>query len=251
MIFKPRSIAEEIARLKADHNVVPVMGCELEWYVQAPQDATLIERIHQQTRYPVKAEEGPGQFEACWDETGNLEALAAAVDDFKQRLIDAAHAEGAMVTFAAKPFAGQRGSALQLHIHLEDTSGKRLFEKQGEHLSSYLLHALGGLLETLPEAMSIFAASDSAQARLQPGQDAPTTISWGGNNRTVALRLPMKRGSLCHIEHRVPAADADVRACIAAILCGVHYGLSHRCQPGPQTHGNASDAQYRLTPLIG
>lgn len=235
--------------LRERFGVIPVFACELEWYIQAPRDAAVLAGIWRESGQEVKAESGPNQFETAWEPTRDAAGLADSVEQFRRDLAAIAERHDARVNFAAKPFADQRGSALQIHIHLEDKAGKRLFEKRDGWLSDPLKFSLGGLLATLPDSMAVFASTPESRKRYVPGEDAPTTISWGGNNRTVALRLPLKSGPMCHIEHRVPAADADVAACIAAILEGVLYGLEHQCDPGPQTHGNAHDAQYDLPKL--
>lgn len=236
--------------LRTRFGAVPVFACELEWYIQAPRDAAVVAQIWREAGREVKPEKGQSQFETAWEPTRDAAGLAKAVTEFRRDMKRIAERHDARVTFAAKPFADQRGSALQIHIHLEDEAGKRLFEKRDDWLSDSLKFCLGGLLATLPDAMAIFAPTPESRKRYVPGADAPTTVSWGGNNRTVALRLPLKSGPLCHIEHRVPAADADVAACMAAILQGVLYGLEHQCDPGAQTHGNAYDAQYDLPKLV-
>jgi glutamine synthetase len=35
------------------------------------------------------------------------------------------------------------------------------------------------------------------------------------------------------VEHRVAGADANPYLVAAAVLAGIHYGISHRCEPGP------------------
>ncbi len=106
-------------------------------------------------------------------------------------------------------------------------------------MSDALKYAIGGLLTALPESMKIFAPNAESYARFAPGGNAPTTISWGANNRTVAVRLPDAPHDKKRIEHRVAGADADPHAVIAAILEGIHDGLTRHLDPGPQTYGDA------------
>lgn len=236
-------------QLREAHGAVAFWGCELEWYLEAPRDADVFAAIWQEAGRPVVPEKGPNQFETAWGPTGDAAKLIADVNRFKARLSEATKRHDATVSFAPKPFPGERGSALQIHIHLESPNGKRLFEKQGDQLSQPLRDALGGLLATLPESMAVFAPTADSKRRFIAGQDAPTTVSWGANNRTVALRLPMKSGALCHIEHRVPGADADIAACMVEVLKGVLYGLEHHPDPGPQMFGDAAAAHHELPRL--
>jgi glutamine synthetase len=95
--------------------------------------------------------------------------------------------------------------------------------------------------------MCVFAPSEASYARFVKGSNAPTTASWGANNRTVAIRLPDKPHSHKHIEHRMAGADAAPEAVIAVILAAIHDGLSRRIVPAsPQIYGDASLEMYQL-----
>tara|TARA_B100001123_G_scaffold422622_1_gene531765 strand:- start:1327 stop:1713 length:387 start_codon:yes stop_codon:yes gene_type:complete len=126
--------------------------------------------------------------------------------------------------------------------------------KQEDQLSEALQATLGGLLHMLEtSSMPIFAANDAAVSRLRSSADhVPVAACWGGNNRSVALRLPESVVPHRHIEHRVPGSDADPQEVIAAILQGVHYGLKRQPDPGPQFHGDArrSNELKRLVDLL-
>ncbi len=120
-------------------------------------------------------------------------------------------------------------------------------------------HAIAGLLATLPEAMPCFAPSDASYKRYatqyahsKAHYNAPATISWGGNNRTVAIRIPTSTHTpeMRHIEHRVAGADADPHLVIAAILVGIMHGLSEKLSLTlPKIYGNAWERQYSMPPL--
>ena len=233
--------------LRADHAVVPLWACELEWYFSPADDAkaeTVLEQLRND-EVVLRKEDGPGQHEAAWHPTKDAQILIEQVQTFRMALIETAKAEGLEVLFAAKPYPDEYGSAMQLHVHLENAGGERLYSKQ----SNALRFSLGGLLAALPESIPVFAPTDADYARFVPKQYAPTTVSWGGNNRTTALRVELRKGKHCHIEHRVPGANADVAAAIAVVLAGLLHGLKEECNPGEQVHGDASDAQYNLPKL--
>ena len=88
--------------------------------------------------------------------------------------------------------------------------------------------------------MSIFAANANAYRRYVPNIFVPTTMSWGTANRSVAVRIPRSNGAARRIEHRVSGADANPYLLLAALLAGIHYGITEKLQPGPPAHGNAS-----------
>ncbi len=154
--------------------------------------------------------------------------------------------------FSAKPFADDFGSGLHIHIHLEDENGKNLFYKDDERMSDYLAYSIGGLLKFLPDNMPIFAPNEQSYARFVAGKNAPTTISWGANNRTTALRLPDSASNNKRIEHRVAGADADVEKVVGSIIAAIDYGIKHKIQPPEQIYGDASLDMYNLQkfPLI-
>ena len=58
--------------------------------------------------------------------------------------------------------------------------------------------------------------------------------NWGYNNRNVSLRIPVSDAKNLRIEHRVAGADANPYLVVASVLAGIHHGLTHRCDPGPE-----------------
>ena len=147
--------------------------------------------------------------------------------------------------------ADQPGNGLHIHLHLEEANGARAFFKKDEQMSDALAWSLGGLLHHMRASMPIFAPTPESLLRFQQaGDHTPTTVSWGANNRSCALRLPDAAPEQKRIEHRVPCADTDPQAVIAVILQAVHDGIKNQRLPGPQTYGNASLPAYGLPSLI-
>ena len=66
---------------------------------------------------------------------------------------------------------------------------------------------------------------------MQPESFVPLTPNWGYNHRAVALRLPVSDNKDVRIEHRVAGADANPYLVVAAILAGIHYGITRQCEP--------------------
>jgi glutamine synthetase len=194
----------------------------------------------------IARERGEGQFECRMNPTYAAEAAQALVD-LKHIIHECAADHRLAADFSALPYPTKPGSGLHWHLHLENAQGQHQFLKQEERLSPPLSATLGGLLQTLFAMMPFFASQDASYARLQSGQDhVPVAASWGGNNRSAALRMPESVIPLRHIEHRVCGADADPYASAWAVLVGIHYGLARQPDPGPQMFGNAGDAKYGL-----
>ena len=75
---------------------------------------------------------------------------------------------------------------------------------------------------------------------------APINISWGGNNRTTAIRVPDSKPEFRRIELRVPSANASLEKVIAFILIGALHGLKNENLYYERIYGNAFDEQYAL-----
>src|SRR5262249_351421 len=75
--------------------------------------------------------------------------------------------------------------------------------------------------------------------RFQATSYAPIARSWGVNNRSVAVRIPTGGAETRHLEHRVAGADANPYLAIAAVLAGMHKGITEKLDPGPAIAGNA------------
>lgn len=197
----------------------------------------------------IAREEAAHQFEFRLKPTEPL-AAATQLDTLRQIVQSKAQENDFECSFAPMIENPDIINGLHLHLHLTNHQNGYLFIKQEEQMSTPLAASLGGLLFTMRALMPCFALDDAAYARLSSGRDhVPQTVSWGNNNRSVALRMPETVVPVRHIEHRVCGADAHPFAATWAILVGLHYGLTHHPEIGAQMFGNASDAQYDLPRL--
>ncbi|MBY0354928.1 MAG: hypothetical protein K2Q12_04270 [Rickettsiales bacterium] len=267
--------------LWSDFGLRAVVAAELEWYVwprltdnqhpSAPLPVDLpLDMVEEWIRVAssaigvmpesIERERGTGQWECSLPMQRDAMTLANQLTQLRVALQETFSAHGYVACFDAKPFANTYGSAMHIHIHLEDAAGENVYWKDSEQLSGPLSHSLGGLLATTRASLDVFAPTAAARTRFVAGWHAPVNASWGGNNRTVALRLPDGTGKLSghanllraipsrerRIEHRVAGADADPFCVIEAILNGIHYGLRHRVAPPAAIHGDAADSRYHL-----
>jgi glutamine synthetase len=238
------SINELLAWFSKEHGLTPVIGYELELYAS---DAEVMRDLPPNIQ--MEAEVGENQFEIKFLPSRDVVALAQAVEDIKSELKDRAHRLGARVYFEPKPFDDQPSSGLHVHLNFLDDSGANVFQKRGAEETEILLHTVGGLLATMREFMHVFAPHEQAYLRYEPSMYTPSTLSWGGNNRTTALRIPPWSSGARRIEHRVPCSDADVRAVTHAILHGAHVGIRDRITPPAKIYGNAFDIYYQAPRL--
>jgi glutamine synthetase len=91
----------------------------------------------------------------------------------------------------------------------------------------------------MAESMLLCAPNANSYRRLRPLSYAPTAPTWGHNNRTVALRIPTGAPAARRVEHRVAGADANPYLVLAAVLAGIHHGLSKELEPDAPITGNA------------
>lgn len=239
-----QSLADEFA-------LTPVMAAEIECYVMLPEitqesvDAFFEPLADSWKRKDVpllsiEKERGDAQFEIITQVT-TPERLTAALKTIRASIETAAKEQGVGCSFAAKPVAGQPSNGLHLHLHLADAEGINAYHKTEEWTGDALRWSMGGLLVKLEEQLPIFFPQHRDYARLNDVDHVPKTAGWGVNNRYCALRIPMNEDPYAkRIEHRVPCANADPEAAIAAMLEGVLFGLRNKVEPPPQEYGKPS-----------
>jgi len=245
--------------LASGDRLQPVIASEIEFYLHGASDdsaqaffsALRVASAEQQVGlYHIEKERGASQYEVALTPVKGAAAAASQAAWLRSWLQNHADDFSMTADFSAKPLADQPGSGLHIHLHLEDETGRNVFVKNDAMISDALRWSLGGLLACMLADMPIFAPSEASYLRFQgAGDHTPTTISWGANNRTCALRLPDTGGYEKHIEHRVAGADADPASVIASIIAAVDYGLREQLDPGAQVYGRAQDAVYNLPRL--
>jgi glutamine synthetase len=63
---------------------------------------------------------------------------------------------------------------------------------------------------------------------------AGMNVSWGYDNKTMALRVVANAANSFRVEHRVPGSDANVYLVFAALLAGGLYGIENELElPAP------------------
>ena len=109
---------------------------------------------------------------------------------------------------------------------------------------------LAGQLKLLPELLPFYAPTINSYKRLVEGHWAPTRVTWGVDNRTVAMRVIPGSSKSTRVEMRVTGSDINpylaMAAAIASGLHGIEEGMALEM---PQTKGNgyqANDAEILL-----
>jgi glutamine synthetase len=85
----------------------------------------------------------------------------------------------------------------------------------------------------------MYAPTVNSYKRFIEGAWASTTVSWGIENRTTALRVINNTKEGTHLETRVPGADANPYLSLAASLASGLYGIKNKLPLTlPATQGN-------------
>ena len=186
----------------------------------------------------LMSEYSPGQFEITLHHRADaLRAVDEAVM-FKRLLRGVAQKHGLIACFMAKPFTSRAGSGLHVHVSLNDAGGNNLFASDDPAGSPLLRHAIGGMKETMADAMAIFAPNANSYRRFVSKSYAPIAPIWGVNNRSVSLRVPAGPPTSRHVEHRISGADANLYLATAAVLAAAAHGIDQQLDPGPPVAGN-------------
>jgi glutamine synthetase len=185
------------------------------------------------------SEYAPGQYELTLH---YREDFARAADDLvvlKRLVRGVARRHGLAACFMAKPVAGYAGSGMHLHVSAAGPDGTNAFaEPNAGSPGVRLREAIGGLLDTMADAMLVFAPNANSWRRFVSQSYAPIAPTWGVNNRSVAIRVPAGSSAAQRLEHRVAGVDANPYLVATAVLAGVCHGLDRHLDPGPPVVGD-------------
>lgn len=189
----------------------------------------------------LHTETGPGTFEAAINYSEIIEAADRAVL-FKTAVKEIAYKHGIMATFMAKVNENLPGCGGHVHQSLWEETGKtNLFydEKDDLKMSELMKNYIAGQLYCLPYILPMFAPAINSYKRLVEGAWAPTTLTWGIDNRTVALRVLQSSDKSCRLETRVIGSDVNPYLAMAATLASGLYGIKNKLElKQPATTGN-------------
>src|SRR5260221_12407328 len=78
-----------------------------------------------------------------------------------------------------------------------------------------------------------YAPNVNSYKRYVPGSFAPTSVRWGPDNRTCALRL-VGHGSSLRVENRTPGGDVNPYLAVAAMIAAGLHGVGHELTLEPR-----------------
>lgn len=185
------------------------------------------------------SEFGVGQFEINLQHVPDALQAADEALLLKRIVRGIARKHGFAASFMAKPYAGMSGNGCHVHFSVLDENGDNIFDNGTESGTPALGHAVRGLLDSMPDLMSVFAPHMNSYRRLRSESYAPTVPVWGYENRTTALRIPAGDPAAKRVEHRVAGADANPYLTVAAVLGAALHGIHNQAPPPEPITGNA------------
>ncbi|WP_019075799.1 glutamine synthetase family protein [Streptomyces hokutonensis] len=186
----------------------------------------------------VKTEGAPGQVEVTFPYGDPLRAADLHLL-FQHAARTLAEQTGLVANFMAAPATGI-GSSCHIHLSLQGRDKVPLFAETEGRMPDAARYAAGGLLDVLPHLGVFYGPTVNSYKRYVPGTFAPTTFTWGRDNRTCAIRV-VGRGENLHLENRLPGADTNPYLALAATLAAVLAGLDHKPEPPQPYIGSAFD----------
>jgi glutamine synthetase len=173
----------------------------------------------------LHTETGPGVYEAAILFSEALEAADRGVL-FKSGVKEIGQRFGILPSFMAKWSSQLPGCSGHMHQSLW-TGEANAFHDETDPLrmSATFKSYLAGQLKLLPDLLPFFAPTVNSYKRLVDGYWAPTKVTWGVDNRTVALRVIPGSAKSTRVEVRITGSDINPYLAIAASLAAGLYGI--------------------------
>ena len=195
--------------------------------------------------YSFDHEDGIGQFEIDFAYADAL-TMADRYVFFRWMAGEVARARGGFATFMPKPFGARAGSGAHFNLSLADkATGENLFtsddDPRGCRLSERGYHFIGGLLRHLPAINAVVAPTVNSYKRLvlQGSMSgftwAPVFVSYGNNNRTNTVRVPLAGG---RVEIRSADSTCNPYLGTALALAAGLEGIAQAIDPGAPHRDN-------------
>jgi glutamine synthetase len=187
--------------------------------------------------YANDHEDGNGQFENNF-----IYADAVTTADrtifFRYMVHMLAHEAGMTATFMPKPISTVTGNGQHLHQSLWTSEGQPLFHDDADPLglSKTAYSYIGGLMAHARAMSAVICPTVNSYKRIGVGAPqsgstwAPAYVAYGGNNRSLMLRVP----DAGRVEHRGVDGSANPYLAAAVLLAAGLDGIDRGLDPGEQ-----------------
>ncbi|MDR1264953.1 MAG: glutamine synthetase family protein [Propionibacteriaceae bacterium] len=191
-------------------------------------------------------EAGPGQHEIDLRYADAL-SMADNIMTFRVVVKEVAASLGIHASFMPKPLSFAPGSGMHTHMSLFEGDTNAFFDAADDYrLSAIARQFVAGLLDHAGEITAVTNQWVNSYVRLASGNEAPSFICWGQNNRSALVRVPSykpDKGASARIELRSIDAAANPYLAFAVILNAGLDGVSRGLELPP----GAEDDVWSLT----
>ena len=191
-------------------------------------------------------EGGPGQNEIDLRFADAL-SMADNIMTFRTVVEEVALQEGCSATFMPKPFVGRPGSGMHTHFSLFEGERNAFHDPAGQYQLSATGRAfIAGLLRHAREITAVTNQHVNSYKRMWGGDEAPSYVSWGHNNRSALVRVPMHKpgkAQSVRVEYRSLDPAANPYLAYAVILAAGLKGIEEGYELPPE----AEDDVWALT----
>jgi glutamine synthetase len=196
-------------------------------------------------------EGGPGQNEIDLRYADAL-SMADNIMTFRTVVKEVAIEQGVYATFMPKPFTNHPGSGMHTHFSLFEGDRNAFFDPAAEyHLSNVARQFIAGILRHAPELTLVTNQYVNSYKRLWGGGEAPSYVSWGHNNRSALVRVPLhkpEKSQSTRMEYRAMDSAANPYLAYALLLSAGLKGIEEGYELGPETEDDVwslSDMERR------
>jgi len=196
-------------------------------------------------------EAGPGQNEI---DLRYADALTTAdnIMTFRTVIKEVAIEQGVYATFMPKPLADAPGSGMHTHMSLFEGDINAFFEGGAQYqLSKIGRQFIAGLLTHAPEITAVTNQFVNSYKRLWGGDEAPSFVTWGHNNRSALVRVPLykpNKGQSARVEYRAIDSAANPYLAYSLMLAAGLKGIENGYELPPEAENNVwslSDAERK------
>ena len=234
----------EQARAAHYRDLTPVNEYNVDYSILGTTRAEPLLRAIRNHMYDagLDVEGAKGECNFGQHEIGFLYADALTTADnhvvYKNAAKEIAAQQGRSITFMAK-YNQREGSSCHIHLSLRGQDGELVFwDPDRDQRTPLYDHFVAGVLDTVADFTLLYAPNVNSYKRFADGSFAPTTIAWGLDNRTCAVRL-VGHGASARMENRVPGADVNPYLALAAMLAGGLHGIENELPLEDELVGNA------------
>ena len=158
---------------------------------------------------------------------------------FRAVIKEVALEQGIYASFMPKPFAEHPGSGMHTHLSLFEGDANAFHEPGAPYqLSRTARRFIAGLLHHGAEITAVTNQWVNSYKRLWGGGEAPAYLTWGHNNRSAMVRVPMykpTKGNSSRVEVRSLDSACNPYLSFAVLLAAGLKGIEEGYELPPET----------------